>query len=228
VLVAAAFRPADAQAQLDWTPRAPMPIPVARAGSGVVDRTLVVLGGLTTGTGPALVPTAAVQAYDTDRDAWRLLAPLPEPRFSIASAELGGTIYLAGGASAVPPVPLGSVLAYDVDGPGAVRPLGSLATPRLRAGAAVLNGRLYVAGGEGRDPATGAWVVLSTVEELDLASGAPLPGPPLTRSQDLRRACQSPAKRIRGLFGSMQTSEAPVSTSFLSTCCQVLPPSVVR
>src|SRR5262249_22643261 len=57
---------------------------------------------------------------------------------------------------------------------------------------------------------------------------SPLPGPPLVSSHGLRRACHRPAKRMRGLFGSKQTSLAPVSAFFASTRCQVLPPSVVR
>src|SRR5438270_4093738 len=57
---------------------------------------------------------------------------------------------------------------------------------------------------------------------------SPLPGPPDVISHGLRRACQRPAKMIRGLFGSRARSLAPVSESLLSTCCQVLPPSVVR
>ena len=41
----------------------------------------------------------------------------------------------------------------------------------------------------------------------------PLPGPPLVRSHGRRRVCHRPANRMRGLFGSKQTSEAPVSSS---------------
>src|SRR5947209_3583815 len=57
---------------------------------------------------------------------------------------------------------------------------------------------------------------------------SPLPGPPEVNSLVRRRHCHSPAKRARGLLGSRQTSLAPVSASLNSTCCQVLPPSVVR
>src|SRR5262249_56650052 len=57
---------------------------------------------------------------------------------------------------------------------------------------------------------------------------SPLPGPPLVRSQGIRRVCQVPAKRVRGLFGSKQTSEAPASGLTKRTRFHVLPPSVVR
>src|SRR4029077_14425159 len=56
----------------------------------------------------------------------------------------------------------------------------------------------------------------------------PLPGPPEFISHGCRRACHRPAKRMRGLVGSKQTSEAPVSSSLASTCFHVAPPSVVR
>src|SRR5262249_21211698 len=59
-------------------------------------------------------------------------------------------------------------------------------------------------------------------------TNSPLPGPPLVSSHGLRRACHIPAKRIRGLFGSKQTSDAPVSRSLPRTRCHVLPPLVVR
>src|SRR5262245_53499298 len=55
-----------------------------------------------------------------------------------------------------------------------------------------------------------------------------LPGPPLVISHGRRRACQKPAKITRGLFGSMHTSLAPVSSFLNSTRFHVLPPSVVR
>src|SRR4029079_3817811 len=37
------------------------------------------------------------------------------------------------------------------------------------------------------------------------------PGPPPVRTHGLRRTCQNPAKTTRGLFGSISTSEQPVS-----------------
>src|SRR6266487_1830463 len=43
------------------------------------------------------------------------------------------------------------------------------------------------------------------------------PGPPLVISHGRRRACQKPAKMTRGLFGSIQTSLAPVSSFLKST-----------
>src|SRR4051812_46045607 len=58
----------------------------------------------------------------------------------------------------------------------------------------------------------------------------PLPAPPLVITHGFRCICHKPAKRMRGLFGSKQTSLAPVSSSLslCSTCCHVLPPSFVR
>ena len=57
---------------------------------------------------------------------------------------------------------------------------------------------------------------------------SPLPGPPLIRPQVRSASCHIPANRIRGLFGSMTMSEAPVSSSTKRTFSQVSPPSIVR
>ena len=56
----------------------------------------------------------------------------------------------------------------------------------------------------------------------------PLPAPPLVRPHVLISTCQKPAKRMRGLFGSITRSLAPVESFTNSTRSQFLPPSVVR
>ena len=53
----------------------------------------------------------------------------------------------------------------------------------------------------------------------------PLPAPPELRPQVLICTCHMPAKRMRGLFGSITRSEAPVLSFTNSTFSQVLPPS---
>ena len=55
-----------------------------------------------------------------------------------------------------------------------------------------------------------------------------LPGPPDVRVQVRIAICQLPAKRMRGLLGSITRSLAPVSSSTKRTCSQVAPPSMVR
>src|SRR4051812_12845674 len=54
------------------------------------------------------------------------------------------------------------------------------------------------------------------------------PGPPLVISHGRRCVCQNPANTIRGLLGSMHTSDAPVSSFLNSTRSHVLPLSFVR
>ena len=65
--------------------------------------------------------------------------------------------------------------------------------------------------------------VAAVARHVESAAGAAA-----VMSQGERRACQKPAKRIAGFDGSIATSDAPVSASFFSTCCHVLPPSLVR
>src|SRR5712671_4497975 len=56
----------------------------------------------------------------------------------------------------------------------------------------------------------------------------PLPGPPLSMLQGVRRACQRAANKILELLGSKVMSIAPVLASLYKTFSQVFPPSRVR
>src|SRR5712672_3804403 len=56
---------------------------------------------------------------------------------------------------------------------------------------------------------------------------SPLPGPPLSMLQGVRRACQSAANKILPLLGSKVMSIAPVLASFYRTFSHVLPPSPI-
>ena len=56
----------------------------------------------------------------------------------------------------------------------------------------------------------------------------PLPAPPEVRPQVWISNCHVAAKRMRGLFGSMIRSEAPVLSFTKSTFSHDLPPSMVR
>src|SRR5206468_11183786 len=56
----------------------------------------------------------------------------------------------------------------------------------------------------------------------------PLPGPPLSMLQGVRRACQSAANKILELLGSNVMSIAPVFAFLYRTFSQFLPPSRVR
>src|SRR6185295_7326708 len=56
----------------------------------------------------------------------------------------------------------------------------------------------------------------------------PPSGPPDSSVQGLRYTCQNAAKRIRGLLGSMERSEAPVLSLTKRILSQVFPPSFDR
>lgn len=139
-----------------------LPTPVASAGSQATADT----------TEPTEAPASALTA------GWRSLAPLPTARTEVAVAELGGTIYVAGGYAADGST-LDIVEAYDLaaDRWTAVAPLPA---GRNHMGLAAVGGRLYAVGGYAGpisassaaadvwtyDPTTNAWVAV-----------APLPAP---------------------------------------------------
>ena len=56
----------------------------------------------------------------------------------------------------------------------------------------------------------------------------PLPAPPDTRPHVLICTCHMPANRMRGLFGSMISSDAPVLSFTNSTRSHDFPPSMLR
>ena len=92
---------------------------------------------------------------------WTSRAAMPEPRWRVSAAALGGTIYLVGGVRAGDgQAPRADILAYD-PGADSWRTAAALLHPVSGAGVAALGGRLYIVGGSQEkaiqifDPATG-------------------------------------------------------------------------
>jgi N-acetylneuraminic acid mutarotase len=83
-----------------WTERAPMP--TARGGlvAAAVGGTVYTFGGEGNPSQGSHGVFAETEAYDTARDRWHRLAPMPVPRHGTAAAAVGRTIYIPGGGTA--------------------------------------------------------------------------------------------------------------------------------
>ncbi|MGP4051445.1 Kelch repeat-containing protein [Streptomyces sp. 2A115] len=81
-----------------WSERAPMPTARGGVATAVVGTRIYTFGGegKHDGTGPDAV-FSETEAYDTVRDRWRRLAPMPVPRHGTAAVTVCGTIHLPGG-----------------------------------------------------------------------------------------------------------------------------------
>ena len=92
-----------------WTERAPMPTPRGGIATAVVGSTIYTFGGegnVVDGVNSVFDQT---EAYDTRRDRWQRLAPMPVPRHGTAATAVGDTIYIPGGAN------LGGAAPMDVN-----------------------------------------------------------------------------------------------------------------
>lgn len=151
----------------DWQTKAPMPVAVHRAASGVAGGRIYVLGGVgnynpLTGT----YITDAVQQYDPTSDSWQLMPPLCFPMFGTGGVSDGGPIvYLPGGFDPYMNF-LNTILAYNTTD-GTCQQIGSLITPRSRVSGAIVGNKLYVVGGSAPNVAG----IEDTIEEVDLATG---------------------------------------------------------
>jgi uncharacterized protein (TIGR03437 family) len=84
-----------------WRKRAPMPTPRAGIASGVIAGKIIVFGG----EGPSGRPEgtyAQVEEYDPEKNTWRSLTPMPNPRHgfygaTVSSGPDGEAIYLPSG-----------------------------------------------------------------------------------------------------------------------------------
>lgn len=80
-----------------WTERAPMPTARGGLATAVVGRTIYTFGGEGDPAAGAAGVFAETEAYDTRRDRWQRLAPMPVPRHGTAAVAVGRTIYIPGG-----------------------------------------------------------------------------------------------------------------------------------
>jgi hypothetical protein len=227
-----------------WTQKKGMPRSAHHAAIATANGKLYVIGGFVPPkdtqipTGGAWEPIADVWEYDPAADSWKSLAPLPTKRGAAVAVDVGGKIYVIGGATTV----AGSKDPYfTFFGPSLVLTTNevfdpatnkwesrrSMSVARNHAYAAAVNGKIYVIGGR-----TGHAFILSAtntdvVEEYTPVSdtwSAPKERMPTPRSggawgTDGRRIYvaggEVTTKELVGAFRAVEAYE-PATNSWIS------------
>jgi N-acetylneuraminic acid mutarotase len=207
-----------------WAKKQPMPRPAHHAALAAANGKIYVMGGFVPPkdtaipVGGAWEPIDNAWAYDPAADSWKSLPPLPGKRGSAFAAEVGGKIYVIGGATTVdgskdpfftffgPSKVLATNDVYDpATNKWESRPPMSVA--RNHAFGAAVNGKIYVIGGR-----TGHGFILSAtntdvVEEYNPVSNswsAPKERMPTARSGG---ASGTDGRRIYVAGGEVTTTE---------------------
>ena len=170
-----------------WTKKASVPWPAHHAALAAANGKIYVMGGFVPPSataipvGGAWEPIDNAWEYDPAADSWKPLPPLPGKRGSAIAAEVGGKIYVIGGATTVegskdpfftffgPARVLGTNDVYD-PATNKWESRAPMSVPRNHAFSGVVNGKIYVIGGR-----TGHAFILSAtntdvVEEYNPAS----------------------------------------------------------
>jgi len=147
-----------------WTQKKGMPRSAHHAAIATANGKLYVIGGFVPPkdtqipTGGAWEPIADVWEYDPAADSWKSLAPLPTKRGAAVAVEVGGKIYVIGGATTVAD---SKDPYFTFFGPSLVLTTNEVFDPatnkwesrrpmsvaRNHAYAAAVNGKIYVIGG---------------------------------------------------------------------------------
>jgi len=170
-----------------WTKKQPMPRPAHHAALAAVNGKIYAFGGFvapaTTAVplGAAWEPIDNAYEFNPATDSWKPLPPLPGKRGSAIAAEVGGKIYVIGGATTMegskdpfftafgPARVLGTNDVYD-PATNKWESRNPMSVARNHAFSGVVNGKIYVIGGR-----TGHGFILSAtntnvVEEYDPAT----------------------------------------------------------
>src|SRR6188474_956792 len=170
-----------------WTKKQPMPRPAHHAALAAVNGKVYAFGGFVAPAntamplGAAWEPIADAYEFNPATDSWKPLPPLPGKRGSAIAAEVGGKIYVIGGATTMegskdpfftafgPARVLGTNDVYD-PATNKWESRNPMSVARNHAFSGVVNGKIYVIGGR-----TGHGFILSAtntnvVEEYDPAT----------------------------------------------------------
>ena len=170
-----------------WTKKSPMPHPAHHAALAALNGKIYAFGGFVAPTntpiplGAAWEPIADAWEFNPATNSWKALAPLPGKRGSAIAAEVGGKIYVIGGATTMEGSkdpfftafgPARVLATNDVYDPATNtwESRNAMSVPRNHAFSGVVNGKIYVIGGR-----TGHAFILSAtntdvVEEYNPAS----------------------------------------------------------
>jgi N-acetylneuraminic acid mutarotase len=147
-----------------WTKKTSMPRPAHHAALAAANGKIYVMGGFVPPketaipVGGAWEPIDDAWEYDPAADSWKSLPPLPGKRGSAVAAEVGGKIYVIGGATTVagskdpffaffgPSLVLGTNDVYD-PATNKWESRKPMSVPRNHAFGGVVNGKIYVIGG---------------------------------------------------------------------------------
>jgi len=207
-----------------WTKKQPMPRPAHHAALAAANGKIYVMGGFVPPkdtaipVGGAWEPIDNAWEYDPAADSWKSLPPLPGKRGSALAAEVGGKIYVIGGATTADGSkdpfftffgPSKVLTTNDVYDPATNKwqSRTPMSVARNHAFGAAVNGKIYVIGGR-----TGHGFILSAtntdvVEEYNPVSNswsAPKERMPTPRSGG---ACGTDGRRIFVAGGEVTTTE---------------------
>ena len=147
-----------------WTKKTSMPRPAHHAALAAANGKIYVMGGFVPPkdtaipVGGAWEPIDNAWEYDPAADSWKSLPPLPGKRGSAVAAEVGGKIYVIGGATTTegskdpfftffgPSRVLGTNEVYD-PATNKWESRKPMSVPRNHAFGGVVNGKIYVIGG---------------------------------------------------------------------------------
>ena len=207
-----------------WAKKQPMPRPAHHAALAAVNGKIYAFGGFVAPAtsaiplGAAWEPIADAYEFNPATDSWKPLAPLPGKRGSAIAAEVGGKIYVIGGATTMEGSkdpfftafgPAKVLASNDVYDPATNKweSRNPMSVPRNHAFGGVVNGKIYVIGGR-----TGQAFILSAtntdvVEEYNPASNTwsiPMERMPTARSGG---ASGTDGRRIYVAGGEVTTTE---------------------
>ena len=144
----------------EWVSKKPMPVSTHHVAVAEYQGKIYVFGGgvQRVAGGPNQFPTDKVWEYDPTADSWKALAPMATSRMAAVAAEVGGKIYVIGGASVHPghkvvslgpEVPQRALDTNEMYDPATNKweTRSPMPTARNHAASGVVEGKIYVIGG---------------------------------------------------------------------------------
>jgi hypothetical protein len=164
-----------------WTKKKSMPVPVHHQAQAEYRGKIYMFGGFRYPEPGAWQPVDNAWEYDPAADTWKALAPMPGKRGSAIAEQVGGKIYVIGGATTNPGSketavfasrPARSVGTNEVYDPATNKweTRSAMPTARNHAFSGAVNGKIYVLGGRIGSPFITVSSNVDVVEEYDPAT----------------------------------------------------------